>query len=120
MVYLAKSKKEINPLKEISKAEGISFDYLEKIISKLEKGGLVTSKKGVQGGYCLAKNAKKIKVAKILQALEGDTFLVRCASGIKKLQCDREKKCLAKILWKKMQDALNQTINNTTLADLIK
>ena len=68
IVYLATSKEKINPLRAISKKEGISFDYLEKILSKLEKTGLVKAKKGVLGGYFLAKTPKKIKIAEILKA----------------------------------------------------
>jgi len=120
IVYLATSKEKINPLRVISKKEGISFDYLEKILSKLEKTGLVKAKKGVLGGYFLAKSPKKIKIAEILKALEGSTFLVKCIGSDKKFHCARARKCLTKNLWKKIQDSINSTLKSVTLADLIK
>lgn len=120
MVYLAKCKAKVSPLKIISKKEGISFDYLEKILSKLEKTGLVKAKKGVLGGYFLAKPPKKIKIAEILRTLEGNTFLVKCLGADKKFHCVRARNCLAKNLWRKVQDSLNSTLNSITLADLIK
>lgn len=120
IVYLATSKEKINSLKVISKKEGISFDYLEKILSKLKEAGLVRAKKGVLGGYFLAKSPKKIKIAEILKALEGSTFLVKCIGADKKFHCPRARKCLTKNLWKKIQDSLNSTLNSITLADLIK
>lgn len=118
MVNLAMAE-GISPLKAISKKEGISFDYLEKIISKLEKKGLVGAKKGVQGGYFLAKKPSKIKVGDIIRALEGEIYLVRCTSG-ENNSCPRKGKCLAKNFWKKIQDALNISFDSLTLADLIK
>ncbi|MDO8435877.1 MAG: Rrf2 family transcriptional regulator [bacterium] len=120
LVYLAISKEKINSLRTISKKEGISFDYLEKILSRLEKTGLVKARKGVLGGYFLAKHPKKIKISEILKVLEGDTFLVKCIGADKKFHCIRARKCLAKNLWRKIQDSINSTLNSITLADLIK
>jgi len=121
MTYLARCKKEICPLKDISKGEGISFDYLEKIISKLEKSGLVKAKKGAQGGYYLSKKPSRIKVGEIIYSLEGDKQLVKCISQgkSKKIICSRERGCCARSLWKKIHDSLDKTLNSITLLDLI-
>jgi len=130
MVYLAKCKNKICSLKTISQTEGISFDYLEKIISKLEKAGLIKAKKGVQGGYFLAKSPTKIKTGEIIRILEGELTLVKCLTrsipkvvgrGItRKYICPREKKCLTKKFWKKIQNSLDSVLDSLTLADLIK
>jgi len=119
MVYLAKFKGRFCPLRIISKNEDISFDYLEKIISKLEKAGLVKAKKGVQGGYFLARPPAKIKLEEILKALEGEIALVKCIAKKEGYICPREKKCLTKNFWKKIQDSLNSVLDSLTLADLI-
>lgn len=116
MIYLAKNKDRICSLKEISKKEKISFDYLEKIFLKLEKAGLVRSKKGSLGGYYLAKNPEKIKIGKIISALEKNIFLVKCLDEI----CPQQSKCLAKNFWKKLNDNINKTLNSITLANLLK
>ena len=120
MIYLAKFKDKICPLKEISEAEGISFDYLEKIISKLEKAGLIRAKKGIQGGYFLAHQPQKIRVGRIIKVLEGEMALVKCIAKEGRYLCPRERKCLTKNFWKKIQNALNSALNSLTLADLIK
>ena len=120
MVYLAKFPKQISSIKTISENEGIPFDYLEKIISKLEKSGLINSKKGVQGGYSLAMDSSKIKIGDIVRALEGDIVLVKCISGQKGCVCPRDRKCLTKSFWKKIQDSLNNAFDSLTLKDLIK
>lgn len=118
MVYLASLclKKKPCPLKEVSKVEGIPFDFLEKIFSKLEKAGLIKAKKGVRGGYFLAKKPSEIKIGKIIDALEGKTTLVKCL----KYFCPKEKKCLAKSFWQKLEKSINSALNSITLADLIK
>lgn len=116
MVYLAKHSKRISPLKEISEKEGIPFDYLEKIFSKLEKAGLIRAKKGVQGGYFLGRMPSKIKIGEIIRTLEGEMVLVKCM----KYFCPRGKRCLTKTFWKKIQVSLNKTLDSLTLADLIR
>lgn len=117
MVFLAQNyTKKICSLNEISKSENVSFDYLEKILGKLEKSGLVKSKKGVEGGYFLTRNPKKIKVGKIIKALEGEIKLVKCLFNY----CPRNKNCKTKNVWKKLYKAINSALNSITLFDLTK
>jgi len=118
MVFLAKHKDEISSMKEISQREGISFDYLEKIVSKLEKAGLVKSKKGSRGGYSLAKPPQRVKIGEIIRALEGETVLVKCMG--KGSSCLLRRKCFAKKFWEKLQKSLNSALDSLTLAELIK
>ena len=115
MVYLAKhsSENKVCPIKEISEKENISFDYLEKIVSELEKAGLVKAKKGVQGGYFLAKEPEKITSGEIVRVLES-TVPVSC------LGCQMARICSTKNVWDKVQDSLDSTLDSMTLADLIK
>lgn len=122
MVYLAKAPDRIFSLKKISGSEGISSDFLEKIFSKLEKAKLVKAKKGIQGGYFLARESKKITAGEILRALEGTMAPVFCVAKEKekKFFCPKKRKCLTKNLWKKIQEILNSALDSITLADLIK
>lgn len=123
MVYLSnpRLKDEVCPLKKISKDEEIPFDFLEKIFSKLEKASLIKAKKGVQGGYFLARNPKKIKVGEIVRILEGTMAPVFCIAKEKEKRffCPRRRICLTKNVWQKLQDNLNLTLNSITLADLL-
>lgn len=105
------------PLKIIAREENISFTYLEKIISKLEKEGIVKSKKGAQGGYCLARRPEKITVGEIIRPLEGIMNSVKC---LNKGRCPHLKTCRTRGVWKKIYDTLNSTLDSMTLIDLIK
>lgn len=116
MVYLAKAflEKKISPLKKISEKEEIPFDFLEKIILELEKEGLVKAKKGVSGGYFLARNPKKITAGEIVRILEGGTAPVYC------IGCARARSCMTKGVWNEVQVSLDSTLDSITLDDLIK
>ena len=125
MVYLAGvfgKEKKICSLREISEKENISFDYLEKIMSKLEKKGLVSSKRGVRGGYLLSRAPEKITVGQIIKVLEGSLAPVKCVAKEKRERytCPRRRICKTLSVWQKIQDTLNLTLNSITLADLVK
>lgn len=124
MIYLAKNfaKKKISPLKEIAKKENIPFDFLEKILAKLEKEKLLKSKKGVGGGYCLAKRPSQIKVGEILKVFEESFAPVLCVAKEKekRIFCPQKRKCKTFSIWKKIQDILEKTLNSLTLAEVIK
>ena len=116
MVLLAKSygARQVLSTKRISQKEDVPFDFLEKIISRMEKAGLVIGKKGVQGGYILSKSPTRINVNDIVSALEGREGTVDCTF------CGRSKKCLTKNVWKKIDDSINKTLKAITLKDLIR
>ncbi len=120
MVCLAKNynspagEKRVLSAKTISEKEGIPFEFLEKIILKLEKAKLVRGKKGVQGGYILFKSPKMIRVNDIVSSLEENKKSVDCAL------CGRKKGCLTKNVWSKVNFALNKTLKSITLQNLIK
>lgn len=124
MVYLASvfSENRVHSLKQISEKENISFDYLEKIISRLERRGLLSVKKGAGGGYSLARRPAEISAGEVLRAIEGTLAPVRCVAREKKerLPCPRKRICKSFSVWQKIQEVLNSTLNSITLADLLR
>ena len=118
LIYLARVDKNLCSLKEISKKENIPFNYLEKIISKLQKEGIVEAKRGKNGGYFLPCSPKKIKIKKVIEVLEGDLVTVKCLTK-ENFICPQESKCLAKNFWQTLKKSIDKTLNKITLADLI-
>jgi Rrf2 family protein len=116
MLYLAGNQKDkkVVPLKKIAKKERVPFAFLEKIMAELEKAKLVKAKKGIQGGYFLAKRADKITPGDIISVLEKDISLVQCAG------CPMAGSCTSENVWSEAQQSLDSTLNATTLADLVK
>lgn len=118
LIALARSEKDFLSLKEISEKEGIPFNYLEKIIAHLQKQGIVKAKRGKYGGYALPCPPNKIKIKKVIEALEENWITIKCLK--KDFVCEKENDCLAKVFWEKLQRSIDQTLNKISLGDLIK
>jgi Rrf2 family protein len=104
---------------DIAKREGISIAYLEQLLKRLRRNGLIESIRGPKGGYVLSKNASEITVADIVRTLEGSIYPVDCATrGTDGDSCKRGKSCVPKLVWHKLAKAINDCLESVTLEDL--
>lgn len=106
-------------VKDIAERQGLSEKYLEQIIATLNKAGYVRSVRGAQGGYRLAKAPQEYTVGMILRLTEGSLAPVACLEE-DNLQCDRIDTCETLQVWKDLYDAINQVVDNVTVADLME
>lgn len=106
-------------LKDIAKRQDISEKYLEQIISMLSKARLVQAIRGSQGGYLLRKTPEEYTVGEILRVTEGDLSPVECVAG-DSIQCERETMCVTVRVWDQIAKAINDVVDNITLADLVE
>lgn len=105
-------------VKDIAVRQNISEKYLEQIIAMLNKAGYVNSVRGAQGGYRIAKEPKDYTVGMILRLTEGSMAPVACLDeGNQCEQCDT---CETLEVWKDLYDAINNVIDNVTIADLVE
>lgn len=105
-------------LKDIARRENISDKYLEQIISVLNKAGYVKSVRGAQGGYMLRKNPEEYTVGMILRLTEGSLAPVSCLDD-GEITCDHVNDCVSVIVYRKINDAINEVVDGITLADLV-
>ena len=105
-------------VKEIAGRQGISEKYLEQIIAMLNKGGYVTSVRGAQGGYRIAKEPGECTVGEILRLAEGSLAPVACLDADAEV-CERCDTCETLELWKEVYAAVNQVVDNVTIGDLV-
>lgn len=105
-------------LKEVAERQGISDKYLEQIIATLNKGGVVKSTRGAQGGYSLKKTPSEYTVGMILRLMEGSLAPVECVEEGDAV-CDRCDGCATMKLWAKVNDAVNAVVDGVTLQDLV-
>ena len=105
------------PLKAVSQRQNISDKYLEQIVHLLSKGGLVQSARGAQGGYRLTREPALYSVGEILRLVEGSLVPVACLEC--GAHCEHTDQCMTIDLYKKMQNAIDVIVDNTTLVDLI-
>lgn len=103
---------------ELSERNGISDKYLEQIISKLVKSGLLVGFRGSQGGYKLGKKPSEISIGEIISSTEGNLETVSCINSSEK--CAQADKCLTVNVWLKLDKIVNDFFGSTTLDDVIK
>jgi len=106
---------------EISSRTGISEKYMEKLIRRLKRAGLVLSKRGPKGGHVLAKPAASITVGDVVRALEDWVVLRGCSLGKDACAtCARQSTCPTKNVWEQASTAMFQTLDSYSLQSLLK
>jgi Rrf2 family protein len=103
--------------------------YLEHLVARLRKAGLLDSRRGSRGGYMLARPAEQITMAEVVEALEGSIAPIECISQSAdgSIVCSRESGgpgsdfhvCPTKLLWTRVRFSIVRTLKETTLADLL-
>lgn len=106
-------------VKDIASRQGISEKYLEQIIAVLNRAGYVNSVRGAQGGYRIAKDPSEYTVGMILRLTEGSMAPVACLDEGAP-DCDRCDTCETLEVWKELYAAINNVIDNVTIADLVE
>ena len=113
------SDQEAVSIQSISTRQHISDSYLEQLMRKLKKEGLVCSMRGAQGGYRLARPAKEISVGDVLRALEGSIEAVSCGEG-KNQHCQGEDLCVARYVWQEINKSIQETVDSSMLSQLVE
>jgi Rrf2 family transcriptional regulator, cysteine metabolism repressor len=112
-------------LAEIAEGDGMPLAYLEHLVARLRKAGLIDSRRGSRGGYLLGRPAEQITMAEVVEALEGSIAPIECISEAPdgRVVCSRESDpnhvCPTKLLWTRVRFSIVRTLANTTLADLL-
>jgi Rrf2 family protein len=112
-------------LTEIAEHEGLPLAYLEHLVARLRRAGLVESRRGAHGGYLLTREPGAITMAEVVEALEGAIAPIECFSPTPDgtIHCvmasDPERICTSKLLWTRVQGAIVQTLEQMTLAELV-
>ncbi len=106
-------------IRQIAERQEISNKYLEQIIPQLVRAGYVISTRGSQGGYRLAKLPEKYTVGMILRLMEGSLAPVACLETGENT-CPRQSKCVTLDVWKQIKEAVDNVVDNITLADLVE
>lgn len=105
-------------LADIAERENLSMKYLESIIAMLNKGGMLVSARGKNGGYKLAKEPKDYSINEILLLTEGSLAPVNCImqDGV---QCDKAVGCSTLPLWAGLDKVIDNYLSGITLEDII-
>lgn len=109
-------------LTDISQAESLPLAYLEQLVKLLREAepSLVVSTRGAHGGYRLGRAPEEISMGEIVRILEGPISPMICATEGEMTQvCSFMDACRTKYLWARVRDAVAQTLDSITLAELV-
>ena len=115
MIEFGLNPDQCTKISQVAARQGISDKYLEQIVSLLHKAGYVRSIRGAQGGYMLTNPPEATTVGEILRVLEGSLSPVDCVDHP---NCANSDHCVSLSIWKKMKVALDEVVDNITLADM--
>ncbi len=113
------SEQEAVSISSISQRQNISESYLEQLVAKLRKAGLVTSIRGAQGGYRLARPSSTISVGDVLRALEGNLEAVECSAHTDE-GCEGADLCVTKYVWQRINESIARTVDEMMLDQLVE
>ncbi len=114
------SEEGIVSIQSIANRQNISVSYLEQLVGKMRRAGIVTSVRGAAGGYRLAKSPSTISVGDVLRALEGDLEAVDCPGNDEIPTCEAAPKCVTKYVWKRINDSISQAVDTIMIEELVQ
>ena len=114
------SEKEPASIASIAARQHISESYLEQLIAKLRKAGLVTSVRGACGGYVPGRPVEEISVGDVLRVLEGSLEAAQCSGMEDESTCENHDICVTKYVWKRINDSITQAVDTMMLDQLIE
>lgn len=117
--HIAAHRGQLVTAKEISEAYNISFDLLAKVLQRLAKSGLVVSQHGMRGGYALAGRPEEVRVASVINAVEGShPVIVQCLSEGPE-SCGVFSVCTIKSPLSKVQANIDRAFNSMMLSEIV-
>jgi len=105
-------------VRDIAERTGLPQPYLEQILLALKGAGLVRSKRGVGGGYVLARTPAEIRLSDILSAVDGPIVAGDFGQPHQDGACDHEGQCVLLSVWAEVGDHMRQFLDSFTLADI--
>ena len=109
-------------IQELSARENIPIKFLEQILLALRHGGILTSKRGVGGGYSLRRAASEIAVGEVIRVLDGPLALVPCAGeqAGEPCTCPDPRNCALRLLMTEVRRDLAATLDGRSIEDMVR
>lgn len=102
--------------KEMAEAYGIPQEALAKILQKLVRAGLLTSHHGMNGGYVLAQDARKITALEVIKAIDGPLFITSCVTT--RGECYQTAKCTVREPLRKVNESIQEVLSKITIWEM--
>jgi Rrf2 family protein len=105
-------------VRDIAERTGLPQPYLEQILLALKGAGLVRSKRGVGGGYILARSPAEIRLSDVVSAVDGPIALGDFGEPHQDGACDHEGQCVLLAIWHVVGEQIQRHLDGFTLADV--
>lgn len=122
LIHMAQMDKPMLPSKQIAEAADIPQKFLDNILQELRQNGIVDSKRGIFGGYFLARSASDIFLGDIIRIIDGPLAPIRCASLTAYQKCEDcrdEATCQLRHLMLDVRNAMSGVLDKRCLQDLV-
>jgi len=122
LIHMAQQDSQALRSRQIGEAENIPQKFLDNILQELRQNGFVEAKRGIFGGYRLAKPANEIFLGDVIRVIDGPLAPIRCASLTAYQKCDDcadETACHLRRLMLDVRNAMSAILDGRCLADLI-
>jgi FeS assembly SUF system regulator len=116
LATLASEPQRVQTAASLAEQTRIAAPTVSKLLKQLHRAGLVSSTRGLHGGYQLARPAAQISAAAILDALEGPVALTDCSAGHG--HCEIEESCRVGRVWQRLNLAIRHALYDVSLAQL--
>jgi len=107
-------------VRDIAERTGLPQPYLEQILLALKGAGLVRSKRGVGGGYVLARSPEEITLAQIVSAVDGPIVAGDFGAPHENGACEHEGQCVLLAVWSEVGEHMREHLGSFTLADMVR
>ncbi len=108
---------QVHTAKDASRESGVPLPMVSKILKTLARAGLLTSHRGVKGGYSLSLPPERIPISRVIEALEGPIGVTECASHPGR--CGQEDSCPTRPNWQRINVAVRDALDRVVLADML-
>lgn len=123
LFVLASDYPQSRPVKisRIASSQGIPKRFLEVIMNELRQGGFVDSRRGVEGGYFLARKPETISVGEVVRFVDGDIAPVSCvASDSGKAECELDFQCPFYEFWLQVREVMDSVYDGMSMAGIVE
>jgi Rrf2 family protein len=107
--------------RELAEFERLPADYVEQILLRLRRAGIVESVRGAKGGYFLARDPGQVTIKDVMAASEHQTFEMNCESHpVDGDRCAPSSSCAIRPVWQTLQRRIDDFLGSVSLADLLR
>lgn len=110
---------QIVSINELAKIGDMPTKFLEQILLMLRRGGFVKSRRGIRGGFLLARHPREITVGQVIRFVDGPIEPISCVENEHYKGCKDVKCCMFRSIWKDVSNAISVVVDTVTFEELV-